>query len=201
MDRDDRDDSATLRPHGDPAPGRDGPRGRRALQGGYPALASAEIYDPRIMLASTPESHSMVVLDLTLQAWKARHVGLGKASRQGSAPALLGDWRVAERDTVAARSAASVADLALKAAAAAEEVARECEAAAKAASDAAQRAMDAADRARKIALQLSEAAQLAAVTAKGDKVRANRAVEKAEEAESHARDRFHSAEEVGFPKD
>jgi hypothetical protein len=118
-----------------------------------------------------------------------------------SAGELLGDWRGAERDSVAARLAASVADIALKAASAVEEAAQETEAAAKAALEAADRAQVAADRARRAAHQAAEAAQLLSAAAEGDKVRANHAVEEADTAATTARDRFHDAENQGFPKD
>ena len=42
-----------------------------------------------------------------------------------NAAELLGDWRAAERDAVAAKVAQTVAELALKAASAAEEAAKE----------------------------------------------------------------------------
>lgn len=119
----------------------------------------------------------------------------------GSAAELLGEWRAAERDTVAAIGAATVADLAMKAASAAEEAATEAESAVAAAVDAADRAKVAADRAKKAATQASEAALMLAATAEGDKVRANHAVEKAVGAEEVARERFHDAENKGFPTD
>lgn len=117
-----------------------------------------------------------------------------------SAADLLGDWRAAERDTVAAKSAASVAALSLEAASAAGEAAHEAELAVKAALDAAERAKIAAERAKSAASQAAEAAQLLATSAEGDKARANHAVVDAESAETVARDRFHEAEEKGFPK-
>jgi hypothetical protein len=106
----------------------------------------------------------------------------------------LADWRSAERDTVAARSAARVAELALAAAVAAEEAAVEVEAAAASASEAVSRARSAAVRARQAAAQAAEAANLSLTGAQGDKARANHDVEVAEQAEETARDRFHDAE-------
>jgi len=117
-----------------------------------------------------------------------------------SAAELLGDWRAAERDTAAAKSAASVAALALRAASAAGEAALEAEAAVKAALDAAERAQIAADRAKHAATQAAEAAHLLATSAESDQARANHAVVEAESAETDARDRFHEAEGRGFPK-
>ena len=93
-----------------------------------------------------------------------------------SASELLGDWRAAERDTAAARSAASVAALALEAAAAAEEAAEETEVAIRTALEAVERAKAAADHAKEAASHAAEAAQLLSATAEVDKVRANHAV-------------------------
>lgn len=118
----------------------------------------------------------------------------------GSAAELLADWRSAERDTVAAGQSSQVAVLALAAATAAEEAAEEVEAAASAAVEAVERARAAADKARKAAARASEAAQLAYATAEGDTARAGHAVDKAAKVEVEARDRFHEAEEKGFPK-
>ena len=128
-------------------------------------------------------------------------VGLSKDERaeDASAAELLGDWRAAKRDTVAAGVAATVADLAMKAASAATEAATEAQSAVAAAVDAAERAKVAATRANKAATLASEAATILAVTAEGDKVRANHAVELAVQAEDAARDRFHDAENEGFP--
>lgn len=128
-------------------------------------------------------------------------VAMDKDTDRHSAAELLGDWRAAERDTAAAKSAASVAALALRAASAAGEAAREAEAAVKAALDAAERAKIAADRAKKAATQAAEAAQLLATSAESDTSRANHAVVEAESAETVARDRFHEAEGKGFPKE
>jgi hypothetical protein len=118
-----------------------------------------------------------------------------------SAAELLGDWRAAERDSAGARSAASVAALALKAASAAEVAALETETAVKAALAAAAQAKAAADLAKHAATQAAEAAQLLKATAARDRVRANHAVEEAEGAEAATRDRYHDAENEGFPKD
>jgi hypothetical protein len=127
-------------------------------------------------------------------------VAKDKDADHHSAADLLGDWRAAERDTAAAKSAASVADLALQAASEAGEAALETEAAVKAALEAVERAKIAADRAKRAAAQAAEAALLLTTTAEGDKTRANHAVVDAESAEEVARDRFHEAEGQGFPK-
>lgn len=118
-----------------------------------------------------------------------------------SAADLLGDWRAAERDTAAAKVAQTVAELALAAAAAAEEAAKETEVAALAALDASKSAQSAADRAKRAATQAAEAASILTAGAIGDKARANHALDDAESAEGRARERFHDAEQRGFPKD
>jgi hypothetical protein len=123
-----------------------------------------------------------------------------KDRSEPNASELLGDWRAAERDTVAAKVAQTVAELALKAASAAEEAAKETEKAALAALDAARSAQAAAAQAKKAAMQASEASTLLTVGAEGDKARANQSLVQAEEAEAAARDRFHEAESKGFPK-
>lgn len=121
-------------------------------------------------------------------------------TKNESAGELLADWRSASRDTVAARAAASVARLALAAAEAAEEAANEVEAAATSASQAVDRARAAAIRAREAAAQAAEAAQIALASAEGDKARAAGDVARAEAAETAARERFHEAENKGFPR-
>lgn len=125
----------------------------------------------------------------------------GKEPEHDSAAELLADWRSAGRDTVAAKSAAAVAALAVAAAAAAEEAAEETEAAARAAMEAAILAKSAAERAKQAARHAAEAALLFSVTTEGDRARADQAVTEAEHAEQGARDRFHVAQEEGFPKD
>jgi hypothetical protein len=118
--------------------------------------------------------------------------------KRDSAAELLGDWRAAERDTVAARTAASVASLAAAAALAAEEAALEADSAARDAMDAVTRAKDAAGHAKRAAAQAAEAGQIAAATSEGDKARGDQAVGTAER--EAARDRFHEAQQEGFPK-
>lgn len=125
----------------------------------------------------------------------------GQADPRHSAAELLGDWRAAQRDTVAARAAASVAALAEAAAAAAQEAAQETEAAAAAAMEAATRAKLAADRAKQAAAHAAEAALILTSTAEGDRAQADQAIAKAEEAENDARARFHADEKKGFSKE
>lgn len=124
-----------------------------------------------------------------------------KEDEHGAAPDLRGDWRAAQRDTVAAKAAASVAALAVVAAAGAEEAAQETEEAAGAATDAATRAKLAAERAKKTAGQAVESALLMAVTADGDQARADQATSVAEAAEIKARERFHAEEQQDVPEE
>jgi len=119
----------------------------------------------------------------------------------GSAGELLADWRTTERDTVAARSAASVAALAVAAATSAEEAAHAMEVAAEAVLDAAEHAKEAATHAKTAASQAADAARLASAAAVADKRHANDEVERAEKAEATARDRIHDAQAKGFSKE
>lgn len=121
--------------------------------------------------------------------------------RHSSAADLLSDWRAAGRDTVAARAAARVAGLALKAATAAEAAATEVEAAARAALEAVEKARDLAATARAASMEAEELAASILEEAGGGKVRANHDVEVAEQAEQEAGEAFHRAEAEGFPKD
>lgn len=122
-------------------------------------------------------------------------------SEHHTAGELLGDWRAADRDAVAAREAAKVAALALTAAHAAEEAALEADAAARAAVTAVTMAKDAAQRAKKAATAAAEAATLLTVAAEGDSARADQGRTVSEQAETDAADRFHDAERKGFPKE
>jgi chromosome segregation protein len=136
-----------------------------------------------------------------LQSELAEHVTKEPDPKHHSAAELLGDWRAAERDTVAARTAAQVAALAVAAADAAEQAAAETEVAAQAAMDAAVRAKGAAEHAKEAAARAAQAAQLADTNVETELARAARAVTSAELAEEQARDRFHDAQVKGFPKD
>jgi hypothetical protein len=143
-----------------------------------------------------------------LQIWVERdprsgegQMAKGRDTAHGSASELLADWRAAQRDSVAAHEAASVAARAATAAATAEEAAAEAEIAAREATDAAARAKEAAERAKTAATQAADAAQRAAVTTEDDQARADQSVVETEAAESEARDRFHAAQEEGFPKE
>ena len=120
---------------------------------------------------------------------------------QTSAAKLLGDWRAAGRDTIAARDAASVAAAAIATARAAEDAAVAAEEAAHGAMDAVNRAKEAAALARKAADQASQAAVMLTASSEGDQARANQAVTVAEKAEAEAATRFHAAEGKGFPKE
>lgn len=143
-----------------------------------------------------PVAHEAVILST-----EGVSVSKARDAQHGSASELLADWRSAERDSVAAHEAASVAARAVTAAAAAEEAAVGAETAARDATDAAARAKEAAERARTAAGEAAEAAQRAAATTEDDQARADQTVAEADRAETEARDRFHEAQEEGFPKD
>jgi hypothetical protein len=132
---------------------------------------------------------------------EAEGMPTGRDKEHGSASELLADWRSAERDSAAAHQAASVAARAVTAAAAAETAAMEAETAAREATDAAARAKEAAERAKAAASLAAEAAQIAATTTEEDQARADQTVLDADHAEEGARDRFHKAQEGGFPKE
>jgi hypothetical protein len=114
---------------------------------------------------------------------------------------LLGDWRAAERDVAAAKTARSIAELALESASAAEEAAVETEKAAQMAVEAARSAQAAAMNAKKAAAHAAEAALLLTAGAEGDRARAEQAFGTAETAETKARTRYDEASKKGFPKD
>lgn len=114
---------------------------------------------------------------------------------------LLADWRAAERDTVAAKQAVRVAELALNSAQAAEVAAAETEAAAQAAVDAVTSAARSAERARVSANLAAEAARVLTAGAEGEMARATHEVDLAEGAETAARDRFHEAQARDFKKE
>ena len=121
-------------------------------------------------------------------------------AEHGSASELLADWRTAERDAVAAHEAASVAARAVAAATAATDAAVEAETAAMEAKGAAARAADAAERANVAASLAAEAAQTAASTTEDDQAKADQTAIEADRVEGEARDRFHTAQEGGFPR-
>ena len=116
-----------------------------------------------------------------------------KRMDQGSAARLLGDWRAAERDTVAARESAEVATLAATAAQTAERAATET-------AESARLALEAATRAERAARETADAARIVASSTAADKVAADEGVTLAVADEADARDRFHEAQEAGFPK-
>jgi hypothetical protein len=119
--------------------------------------------------------------------------------RRDTAADLLADWRGAARETVAARNAAHVAQAALQAATAAEEAAREVESAAEAAAIAVERARQATKRALQAAERAATAAKMAISGAEGDQARTAADVVNAQESEQAASDRFHRAQDKGFP--
>jgi len=111
-------------------------------------------------------------------------------------PELRIEWRAAEHDTLAAQTAATVAELAVAAASAAAAAAMESQAAARAAIDASDRARAAAESARQAATAAAEVAQGATIAAEGDHARADRVVESTEAAETEARERFQAAQQL-----
>lgn len=126
---------------------------------------------------------------------------MAKDRSEPKASELLGDWRAAERDVAAARTARSIAELALESATAAEEAAVETEKAAQMAVEAARSAQAAALNAKRAATHAAEAALLLTAGAEGDRARADQAIGRAESAESVARTRYDDASKKGFPKD
>ena len=121
--------------------------------------------------------------------------------RPPSAADLLGDWRAAERDTVAATAALSVAELALAAALATKQSAAETDRSAQAAVALAKEAQQAAEQAAAATTQASETAIMLAAKAGDEQIQAAAALAAATAAEDLARDRFHEAEKKGFPKE
>lgn len=169
---------------------------RDAALGGRGAPNNLEATSSRPRTRDVPTGSEQAVILGT----EASSVSKVRDEHHESASELLADWRSAERDSVAAHEAASVAARAVGAAADAEEAAVEAESAAREATDAAVRAKDAAERAKTAASQAAEAAQLAATTTEDDQARADQAVLQADHAEAEARDRFHAAQKEGFPK-
>jgi hypothetical protein len=165
-----------------------------------PSVSRASQHATNTCNRSLDEATSKLA-DETVKLRRASGMPTSRDKEHGSASELLADWRSAERDSLAAHEAASVAARAVTAAAAAEEAAVEAESAAREATDAAARAKEAAERAKTAASQAAEAAQVAATTTEEDQARADQTVVAADHAEADARDRFHKAQEGGFPKD
>jgi hypothetical protein len=111
---------------------------------------------------------------------------------EGSAAKLLSDWRAAERDAVAARASADVADLASHAAERAARAAQET-------AESAKLALEAATSAERAARETAEAARILATTSAADKEAASDKVTRTEADEADARDAFHEAQDAGFP--
>ena len=117
-----------------------------------------------------------------------------ESRRWGSAAELLGNWRAAERDLVAAQETVDVATLAAAAAEVAVVAARETSEAARLGAEAAERAQHSADR-------TAEAAEVTARAARREKAGAEEALVASTEAEADAGRVYHEAERQGFPKD
>jgi len=120
-------------------------------------------------------------------------VAEAESKRKGTAAELLGAWRAAERDLVAAKESASVAELA---AAAAEQALI----AAKETSESARLSSEAAQRAERSAIRTAEAAEVTSRAARRDHDDMGAAVGRSEAAEAEAGERYHAAERDGFPK-
>ena len=133
------------------------------------------------------------------QVWEEPAVA-DRPERHASASDLLATWRAAERDTVAAHTAASVATLALRAAQAAEAAATAVAEAVSSAAESLEGARSEAQRAKTAAREAAEAAEVAFASAEGDDVRAGVELQEAEATESAARDAYRQAQREGFPK-
>jgi hypothetical protein len=120
-------------------------------------------------------------------------VAEAESARRGSAAELLGNCRAAERDLVAARETADVAELAAVAAEEALVAARET-------GEAARLATEASQRAERSALRTSEAAAATARAARKEQAASAESLRQSEAAEEAAGDAFHEAEREGFPK-
>lgn len=117
-----------------------------------------------------------------------------ESRRKGSAAELLGNWRAAERDLVAARDSADAATLAAAAAEVALVAARETSEAARLGAEAAQRAGHSAKR-------TAEAAEVTARAAQRESASSQEALKTAAQAEAVAGEAYHEAAREGFPKD
>ena len=117
-----------------------------------------------------------------------------ESRKKGSAAELLGNWRAAERDLIAAKGTLDVASLAANAAQAAVEAAEETSEAARLGAEAASRAQRSAERTAEAAAITAEAAQREHATSDG-------LLESAVKAEKEAGDAYHEAQRQGFPKD
>jgi uncharacterized membrane protein len=111
----------------------------------------------------------------------------GEHLGKGSAAELLGAWRAAERDRIAAEKTASVATTAENAASVA-------------ALDAARLSLGAAEKAEVAARRTAEAADLLSSGAQRERTEADAAVERSRSVEDAARKAFKDGQDRGFPK-
>ena len=121
-------------------------------------------------------------------------------AKNRSAKELLADWRAADREGQAARTAAEVAALTVESADAAKAAAAEAESAVRSAAAAVERAKDASDLAKDAAGHASQAAQMIYAAAQKDEDRTAEGVREAETEERRAAGAFHDAQAEGFPK-
>lgn len=117
-----------------------------------------------------------------------------ESRRKGSAAELLGNWRAAERDLVAAQDTVDVATLAAAAAEVAVVAARET-------SESARLGAEAAQRAETSARRTAEAAEVTARAAKREQTGSEDALQAASQAEADAGAAYQEAQREGFPKD
>ena len=117
-----------------------------------------------------------------------------ESRKRGSAAELLGDWRAAERDLVAAQDAADVATAAAAAAQEAVVAARET-------GEAARLGAEAAHRAEESARRTAEAAEVTARAAKREQASAEETLLGSTQAEKTAGEAYREAQRQGFPKD
>lgn len=117
-----------------------------------------------------------------------------ESQRKPAASELLGDWRAADRELVAAKESA---DIATAAAAAAEEAI----AAARETKEAAQLSVKAAHRAELSAIRTTETAEMTARVVQRDKAQSEEALRESAQAEADAGNAYKEAQRQGFPKD
>ena len=118
----------------------------------------------------------------------------GELLGKGSAAELLANWRGAERDHAASIESAGVAALAAEAALGAAKAAHET-------AEAARLSLDAAQRAEHAARETSDAADVLSTAAAQGQALAKSVLSDAATAETDARDAFHEAQRLDFPKD
>lgn len=115
------------------------------------------------------------------------------APRNPTAAELLGSWRAAEREVVAARESADTATLAAAAADDAVVAARET-------GDAARLSTKAAQLVERSAIRTAEVAEAAARVAQKEKLESEEPLEESAQVAADAGDAYRDAQREGFPK-